>query len=280
DAEVYRRQFAEWRSKIAALNKSVYDTLEAWGPDPPGLRPGDVDMVELGGGVKLKMVYIAPGRFEMGSNNGDNDEQAVHTVRISEPYGLGKYEVTQREYQQVMGENPSRFKGTRRPVEMVSWKKAVEFCRKLTEQDHRTGRLPAEYEYTLPSEAQWEYAARGGEKSKGYVYAGSDSIGEIAWYDGNSGNTTHEVGGLKANELGLYDMSGNVWEWCMDKWHDSYNGAPEDGSVWMSGNSSFRVSRGGGWGNSARLCRSAIRDCDALSRTRSYLGFRVALVRK
>ncbi|NCC53719.1 MAG: formylglycine-generating enzyme family protein, partial [Spartobacteria bacterium] len=280
DAEVYRRQFAEWRSKIAALNKSVYDTLEAWGPDPAGPQSGDVDVVDLGGGVKLEIVYIAPGSFEMGSNNGGNDEKPVHTVRISEPYWMGKYEVTQREYQQVMGENPSKFKGTRNPVEEVSWNKAVEFCRKLTEQEQRTGRLPAEYEYTLPSEAQWEYAARGGEKSKGYVYAGSDSIGEIAWYNGNSGSKTHEVGGLKANELGLYDMSGNVWEWCMDKWHGSYNGAPTDGSVWLSGNSSGRVLRGGCWGNSAGYCRSANRGSDAPAYANLGLGFRVAVVRK
>ena len=129
----------------------------------------------------------------------------------------------------------------------------------------------------MPSEAEWEYAARGGIKSKGYKYAGSNNIDEVAEYEGNNDKSTKPVGGKKANELGIYDMSGNVWEWCQDKWHDSYKNALSDGSAWESGNSSKRAHRGGSWYYYADGCRVAFRYGNAPDNRNSALGFRLAL---
>lgn len=180
-------------------------------------------------------------------------------VKIEErDYYIGKYEVTQVQWRAVMGNNPAYFKGTTdRPVEQISWHGAMEFCKKLNDM----GLAPAGYKFSLPTEAQWEYAARGGNKSKGYEYSGSNDINEVAWYDDNSGRQTHPVGEKKPNELGLYDMSGNVWEWCLDTYYGS-----------------GRIVRGGDWDDLARYCRVAYRDDgSAVIRGRTD-GFRLALV--
>ena len=179
-------------------------------------------------------------------------------VKIEEKnYYIAKYEVTQAQWRAVMGNNPAHFKeGADRPVENVSWYDAMEFCKKLNDM----GLAPAGYKFFLPTEAQWEYAARGGNKSKGYEYSGSNDINEVAWYDDNSGGQTHPVGEKKPNELGLYDMSGNVWEWCLDA----------DGP--------YRVLRGGGWYYNARYCRSAYRDGRGPVLRYDRVGFRLALV--
>ncbi len=173
----------------------------------------------------------------MGSNNGD-DEKPVHTVHIREPFWLSKTEVTQKQYRQVMGRNPSFFKGDNNPVEKVSWNDAVKFCKKLTQREHASGRLPSEYEYTLPSEAQWEYACRAGTKTKyywgndfgeGHCNAendvGSSEDKQVAYFKrkGWSTDSTMTVGKFAPNQWGVYDMSGNVWEWCMDNWRDFKN---------------------------------------------------------
>ncbi len=201
-------------------------------------------------GQAIEMVWVEGGSFNMGSNDGSIIEKPVHSVTL-DGYYIGKYEVTQALWQAVMGSNPSYFKGDNRPVEEVSWNDCQQFVSKLNQ---LTGK-----KFSLPTEAQWEYAARGGSKSKGYTYSGSNNIGNVAWYDGNSNGNTHPVGQKALNELGIYDMSGNVWEWCLD-WYDGdyYSNSPSRNPVNNSAASS-RVLRGGGWGSLAEGCRVASR---------------------
>ena len=156
-------------------------------------------------GVSFNLVYVAGGTFQMGSNVGDYDEKPVHSVTLSDYY-IGQTEVTQELWQAVMGSNPSDFKGAKNPVNNVSWNDCQEFIIKL---NRLTGGR-----FRLPTEAEWEYAARGGNKSRGYIFSGSDYLGSVAWYEDNSGDEVHPIGSKSANELGLYDMSGNVFEWC------------------------------------------------------------------
>jgi len=226
----------------------------------------------------MEFVEVKAGSFEMGSFDGRDNEKPVRTVRITRDFWMGKHEVTQREYEQLTGNNPSHFKGDNLPVEMVSLVDAVRFCEELTRREREAGRLPQGYVYRLPTEAEWEYAARGGHRARATTYAGSDDINAVAWYTSNSGGKTHPVGTKAANELGLHDMSGNVWEWVHD-WHlDSYDGlSTTDPKGPTSASGSGRVFRGGSWGNPATFCRVAIRfrcwpfDSDYL------LGFRVVL---
>ncbi len=259
------------KAKIANLKNQAESYLKTLYIGP--LKGKDWTMPGLG----MKFAYVAPGSFQMGSNNGDSDEKPVHRVTISRGYWIGKYEVTQSEYQSIMGSNPSNFKGGSLPVETVSWNDAVKFCKKLTERERLAERLPSGYEFRLPTEAEWEFAARGGDKSRGYKYSGSDNIDNVAWYESNSGSKTHEVGTKSGNELGIYDMSGNVWEWCLDDWHSNYNGAPSNGSRWGNGSGSRRVIRGGSWDSHARDCRSALRYNFSPGNTLNLLGFRVAI---
>jgi len=212
------------------------------------------------------MVFVKGGSFMMGSNDGGSDEKPIHRVTVSDFY-IGKYEVTQKLWKEVMGSNPSRFKGDDRPVEQVSWNDVQEFIRKLNK---KTGG-----NYRLPTEAEWEYAARGGAKSRGYKYAGSNNIGEVAWYDVNSG--THEVGTKKPNELGIYDMSGNVWEWCSD-WKGDYSSGSQTNPTGPSSGSS-RVYRGGSWINIAWHCRVANRNLSSPFNSDDNLGFRLVVPR-
>jgi formylglycine-generating enzyme required for sulfatase activity len=225
----------------------------------------------------ITLVYIPAGSFTMGSpadEPGCDKDETPHGVTLSKGFWLGKYEVTQAEYEAVVGANPSDFKGARNPVEQVSWNDAMAFCAKLTERERAAGPWSAGYEYRLPTEAEWEYAARGGPVSKGYTYAGSNNVDEVAWYCDNSGKTTHPVGGKKPNELGLFDMSGNVCEWCMD-WYGAYPSGTLTDPVGPAQGSS-RVRRGGGWDAGAAYCRAATRLRAAPSRASDFLGFRVA----
>ena len=230
--------------------------------------------------VSGNMVRINGGTFQMGSNNGDSDEKPVHTVTVSSFY-MGKYEVTQKEWTAVMGSNPSSFTGDNLPVENVSWYSAVEYCNKRSQ---REGLTPAytvsgtnvtwnknANGYRLPTEAEWEYAAKGGNGSPGnYTYAGSNNADEVAWY---SGSKTQNVGTKKPNGLGLYDMSGNVWEWCWD-WYGSYSSAAQTDPAGASSGST-RVLRGGSWGRTAEYVRSASRGDYYPSDWILNIGFRV-----
>ncbi len=226
----------------------------------------------LPGGVSLEMVWIAPGTFQMGSSQGDSDERPVHEVTIRQGFYLGKYEVTQAQWEAVMGSNPSRFSGCGDcPVERVSWVDAQVFIRKLNE-------MEGENRYRLPSEAEWEYAARAGS---GTVYSWGNEIGNnrancrgcgSRW----DGEKTAPVGSFPANAWGLHDMHGNVWEWVQDCWNGNYEGAPVDGSAWESGACSARVLRGGSWSYVPRYLRAAGRVGLTSGDRYSHFGFRIA----
>ena len=222
--------------------------------------------------LKIEMVYIRGGTFIMGctpeqGNDCFDDEKPAHQATVSN-FFIGKYEVTQVEWKAVMGAegNPSNFKGDNLPVERVSWNDVREFIGKLNE---KTGE-----NYRLPTEAEWEYAARSGSQARRYKYGGRGEIGEVAWYSVNSGDTTHPVGTKRANDLGIYDMSGNVYEWVSD-WYGSYDGSsqvnpqgPESGSA--------RVIRGGCWNYTARVARVSFRSYGDPDRRGGNLGFRLA----
>jgi formylglycine-generating enzyme required for sulfatase activity len=218
------------------------------------------------------LIPIKGGTFTMGCKDEQgsdcyDSEKPAHQVKVGD-FQLGKFEVTQAQWRKIMGSNPSRFPGCGEcPVEQVSWDDIQVFLRKLNTE---TGK-----NYRLPTEAEWEYAARGGNQSAVYKYAGSNTIGDVAWYDGNSGFGRHQVGGKRPNELGLYDMSGNVWEWCQD-WYSDYSSSSQTNPS-GAGTGSYRVARGGGWFNPARHCRVSVR-LNSTSASRGYdLGFRLAL---
>lgn len=198
------------------------------------------------------MMGYAPNRDEEVVGNWIKERATpLHKVSLP-PFCVAETQVTQALWEAVMGKNPSRFKGAERPVENVSWDDCKEFIEKL---NALTGK-----NFQLPREAQWEYAARGGNKSHDYIYAGSNDIAEVAWYWKNSGGETHAVAQKQPNELGLYDMSGNVREWCEDDWHSNYQGAPKDGSAWIDNpRAAHRIVRGNSWGGSAADCRIAYR---------------------
>jgi len=211
------------------------------------------------------MVYVEGGTFQMGSNDSyaDIDEKPVHQVTLSS-YSISRYEVTQELWQAVMGNNPSDIKGPKRPVEQVSWNDCQDFIQRL---NSLTGR-----NFRLPTEAEWEYAARGGQNSQRYKYSGSNSLGDVAWCGDNSGYHTHDVGIKRANELGLYDMTGNVEEWCQD-WIGNYNSSAQTNPQGPS-SGSLRVHRGGGWRSLA--CRVSLRSYDDPSFWCCDLGLRLA----
>ena len=204
-------------------------------------------------GITIDMVKVEAGTFMMGATSEMqdpwNDEKPVHQVTLTNDYYMGKYEVTQSLWQTVMGSNPSNFKGDNLPVERVSWNDSQEFINKL---NSMTGR-----KFRLPTEAEWEYAARGGKKSRGYQYSGSRKISDVAWYRYNSRSKTHPVGTKLVNELGIYDMSGNVCEWCQD-WYGPYSNSSQTNPTGAdSGNG--RVCRGGSWNYDAGRCCSSSR---------------------
>ena len=233
------------------------------------------DFTTIINGVSFKMVFVQGGTFKMGAQdenpNGANydsdaysDEKPVHNVTLSDYY-IGETEVTQELWEAVMGGNPSKNKGSYKPVENVSWNACQEFIKKLNE---LTGK-----DFRLPTEAEWEYAARGGNKSRGYKYSGSNTIGDVTWYWDNSSREPHPVGTKTPNELGIYDMSGNVWEWCSD-WCGDYSLSSQTNPTGPA-TGSYRVLRGGSWLNRAQICRVAYRGNLTPDYRNDYYGFRL-----
>jgi formylglycine-generating enzyme required for sulfatase activity len=228
--------------------------------------------------ISLEMVKVEGGTFMMGSEERER-EKPIHEVKVPD-FHIGKHPVTQEQWVAVMGDNPARFRGRAHPVEQVSWDDTQAFLKKLNQ---LTGEI-----FRLPSEAEWEYAARGGKQirmdaarggknNRGLQYAGSNKLTEVGWYYKNSNGQTQPVGLKLPNELGLFDMSGNVWEWCADHWHENYESAPVDGSAWVTGGEKDRrVVRGGSWSYSGYDCRPSNRLRGSSVVRINSIGFRLA----
>jgi len=289
----YKKSFsADWsglKEKSVVLEKGIGPTgNETWTAD-------------LEDGVKMEFMAIPGGEFVMGSYEGEEDEQPVHRVVFPRPFWMAKTEVTMQQYEQfkAVDHKPEKNEvemptGAEHPVCWVNWNDAMAFCKWLTKKGRRRGNLPEGYEYTLPTEAEWEYACRAETTTE---YAGDlDSMG---WYNKNSGGKTNPVGGKKPNAWGLHDMHGNVWEWCSDHWYGSYVNAPEEGSQRGDAPDEYdvdrsqwneegyirrlyspghRVVRGGSWHYSPLACRSANRYYHTPDYKLNYLGFRPVLL--
>ncbi|MFN3589367.1 MAG: SUMF1/EgtB/PvdO family nonheme iron enzyme [Spirosomataceae bacterium] len=233
------------------------------------------------------MVYVSGGSFKMGDTRGDgeSDEQPIHVVRVGS-FWIGKYEVTQGQWESVMGNNPSKFTDCPNcPVESVSWYDAIGFCNKLSDREGKQrvytvsgSDVKIDYladGYRLPTEAEWEYAARGGNKSQGYRYAGSNELASVGWFGDNSGEKTRVVGRKKPNELGIFDMSGNVWEWCND-WYGTYQSQSQS-DPWGPISGQYRLLRGGSWDEVSNGARVAYRGGNTPDNRFSDFGFRVVI---
>ena len=226
--------------------------------------------------LALQLIWVQPGEFTMGSPSHDpqrNKAEGPQTeVKISRGFWLGRTEVTQAQYQKITGENPSHFQeaGENHPVEHVSWTDAMDFCKKLNDRERTAGRLPSGYQYTLPTEAQWEYAYRAGTTTE---YP--DDPAAMAWHDGNSNGATHPVATRRPNPWGFYDMAGNILEWTYD-WYDPYpGGSVTDPKGPKRGY--YRTARGGSWRKELRVTRSAARSGGSEARVDYTIGFRLAL---
>ena len=254
-------------SLTSSTSSSSANTLSSSGSS----LSGNTITIPVKNGINIEMVKVEAGSFDMGATPEMKKpydwEKPVHRVTLTNNYYIGKYEVTQALWKIVMGSNPSNFKGDNLPVENVSWNNCQKFISKLNK---LTGKS-----FRLPTEAEWEFAARGGNKSRGYLYSGSNAIGDVAWYEGNSSFMTHAVGTKQPNELGIYDMTGNVWEWCQD-WYDSYSSSPQTNPTGaVSG--SYRVDRGGSWNCLARSCRASCRDRCTPDYRNNSCGLRLVL---
>ncbi|MBR6355072.1 MAG: formylglycine-generating enzyme family protein [Paludibacteraceae bacterium] len=280
----------EMYKDCAEVAKSLLGVSENKGKSPSPISGGyshgsGQDFTEDAWGINMKMIWVEGGEFMMGCTSeqgGDcyDDEKNVRRVTVDGFY-IGMLEVTQSQWEKVVGTSVSQQRnkansgwslygvGQDYPMYYVSWDEAMEFCRLLSIQTGRT--------YTLPTEAQWEYAARGGKKADGTKYAGSNMIDVVAWYTDNSGGGTHPCGTKRANALGIYDMSGNVWEWCKD-WYSSSYTSYETNNPTGASSGSARVSRGGSWDGNARYCRVAYRYYYSPGSRHHYLGFRVVLL--
>ncbi|GCL42436.1 bifunctional serine/threonine-protein kinase/formylglycine-generating enzyme family protein [Dolichospermum planctonicum] len=284
--DIPTRRYDSAAEVLAALanQKTIVIPTATNPPKPPAninvnINPQSSFTEDLGKGIKLEMIAIPGGTFWMGSpaneaERGDN-ESPQHQVTVPS-FFMGKYPLTQAQYQAIIGDNPSGFKGNNRPVETVSWDDAVTFCQKLSQ---RTGK-----NYRLPSEAEWEYACRAGTKTP--FSFGDNITTDLVNYNGNYPyksapkgkyrEQTTDVGTFPRNAFGLYDMHGNVWEWCEDDWHENYINAPTDGSAWNSlSGSNIKLIRGGSWRRNAGYCRAAARDRGSRGLRYYYCGFRV-----
>lgn len=274
DTDEVAMQAGSKRVAATLLGNNTASNTTRPNPTPRTTSPSNQNFTETVNGVSFTMVYVEGGTFTMGctSEQGSDcssNEKPAHSVTLS-AYYIGETEVTQGLWRAVMGDNPSYFKkGDDYPVEQVSWQDAMAFCSRLSELTGNT--------YTLPTEAQWEYAARGGNKSRGYKYAGSDYLESVGWYGYNSGSTIHPVKRKSPNSLGIYDMSGNVYEWCKD-WYGEYSSSSQTNPTGAS-SGSYRVLRGGSWYNNAQCCRVAYRVIYTPTCRIYYFGFRVVLLR-
>jgi sulfatase modifying factor 1 len=273
--------FAE-EEKVSLL---LLDKVKAESPGPNLNRITSLTLIQ-----QKEMVFVEGGSFMMGSNLGKADEKPEHLVSL-ESFFIGKYEVTQELWESVIGNNPSEFKRSNHPVEQVSWFESVDFCNKLSEKEGlqkayiiNVSGVTCNFNsngYRLPTEAEWEYAARGGNKSRGYKYSGSNDVDLVAWYSKNSRSMTNAIGGKQKNELGIYDMSGNVWELCWDWYSDTYYTTQSQTNPKGPAIGYFRVFRGGGGGYFPEGCRVSFRFSgftpDFGNET---LGFRVVRTKK
>lgn len=235
---------------------------------------GEKTTIDLSGNVKLEMVLVEVAASAKSAGEGKNSDSRkdASQTKLTKVFFIGRTEVTQAQWQTVMKSNPSNFRGDDLPVERVDWSDAMYFCECL----NKTGKPPGGWKFTLPTEAQWEYAAKGGRKSNGYRYSGGNNLSEVAWHSGNSQLKTHPVGQKKANELGLHDMTGNVSEWCLDDWNKDRSKQKAEFTRGYFDNGNLCVIRGGNWYVNVGGYRLTDRDCS--SGGQNYIGFRVALV--
>ncbi len=298
---VYYSWGEQIKNKIQKIATQKQDTLEVIATNEQAkVKASKNSAIAISGPVKQKtkpkvsqkkvpiaknMVFVKGGTFSMGSNDGEDDEKPVHKVKVSNFY-IGKHEVSQADYKKVMNINPSHFKNDNHPVEFVSFYDAIKYCNMRSEKE---GLTPCYYGaednikwnkeangYRLPTEAEWEYAARGGSKSKGFIYSGSNKLEEVAWFESNADDSTKPIGKKKANELGIYDMSGNVWEWCFDYYDGSfYKNKIKTNPVNTTINK-YAVIRGGCWNYYVQdLYRVSNRDYYSRTSTSSICGFRL-----
>lgn len=239
-------------------------------PDVRRENPTASNAAVITNSIGMELAAIPGGSFSMGGDPKDGvaDELPLHKVQVA-PFYLGKYEVTQAQWQRVMGDNPSAYLHPQRPVEQVTWLEAQSFVERLN-------RLEGTSLYRLPSEAEWEYAARAGTTGKWYFGDDESQLGRYAWFGQRDDMGTQPVGRGMPNPWGLFDMYGNVWEWVQDCWHDNYSGAPGEGTIWSGGDCSRRMLRGGGWSSPAGYARSAVRGSSPPEMNDPSNGFRIA----
>jgi formylglycine-generating enzyme required for sulfatase activity len=252
-------------------------------------RPAVADEADLALLLKTfrqEFVDVSPGEakfaaeFTMGTDGGPATEGPAHRVVMKRPFKIARYEVPQNLWQAVMGENPSRWQGKRNSVEMISYDDALEFCRRATEAMRRENLIADDEVLRLPSEAEWEYAARAGTTSRYSFGDDAEELGNYGWFHGNAAGNDPPVGAKRPNAWKLYDVHGYLWEWCADRWHDDYRGAPRDGSAWDEGDEKRRVLRGGSWKDPAeRLTSTSRRAADATLRD-DAVGLRAVLARE
>jgi formylglycine-generating enzyme required for sulfatase activity len=247
--------------------------------------PATVDQtkVELLKTFRDEFVLIEPGKrdfpasFELGSDDGPAAERPAHRITLPHRFAIGKYEVPQNLWQAVMGENPSRWKGPRNSVEMLSYDDATEFCRRATEAMRMAKLITTHQVIRLPSEAEWEYAARAGTRTRYSFGDAVEMLGDYAWFTGNAAGNDPAVGAKRPNGWQLYDMHGYLWEWCADTWHENFEGAPVDGSAWITANEKQHVLRSGSWKDPADRLTSSARRRAAADLKDDAVGLRCVL---